>query len=444
MVSGGMARTTEVTGGIRGMFARFVHSAVSSSLVLLACTLLALAWANSPWADAYFGLARTKIGLSWGEAKLVLSLQEWVNDLLMAVFFFVVGLEIKRELVVGQLSSVHQAVLPVAAAVGGMAAPAAFYLFFNAGGPGRHGWGVPMATDIAFALGVLSLFGRRVPVGLKVLLTALAIADDLGAVLVIALFYTGGIRPGALLLAAGLLSLIALASRLGVRQPGVYIALALGVWAAVLSSGVHATVAGILVSALVPVRPPRHPAEALAAVEEHFAALKARPLTPESMIGDRSQLDHVVDLHEAAGDLRPPGLTLEQELHPIVAFLVLPVFALFNAGVAIEGGLTTTLGRPVALGILGGLVLGKQIGVVLFAWLAVKTGRASMPEGVTWGHLYGAGCLAGIGFTMSLFVADLGFPDEGLVAQAKVAILAASLLAAAWGGLWLHVRLPRA
>jgi NhaA family Na+:H+ antiporter len=426
------------------MFARFVHSEVSSSVVLLACTAAALAWANSPWSETYSTVARTRIGVSCAGATFALSVQHWVNDLLMAVFFFVVGLEIKREMVVGQLSSVRRAVLPVAAAVGGMAVPAALYAAFNAGGSAGRGWAVPMATDIAFALGVLSLFGRRVPIGLKVFLAALAIADDLGAVLVIALFYTGGIRPGALLLAVLLLAALGLASRLGVRHPGVYLLLAGGVWAAVLSSGVHATVAGILVALLVPVRARREPAEALAVVDERFAALKARPLTPESVIDDRSQLDDIVDLHEAAGDLRPPGLTLEQELHPIVAFLVLPLFALFNAGVTIEGSVARTLSGPIGLGIVAGLVLGKQMGICLFAWLAVKSGRASLPGGVTWAQIYGGACLAGIGFTMSLFVAELAFPDEALVAQAKLGILAASLLAAVWGWLWLNARLPRA
>jgi len=434
---------TDPPSGLRGMFARFVHSEVSSSVVLLACTVAALAWATSPWSETYFALARTKIALAGGDASLALSLRHWVNDLLMALFFFVVGLEIKRELVVGQLSSARQAALPVTAAVGGMVVPAAIYAVVNAGGPGGYGWGVPMATDIAFALGVLSLFGERVPVGLKVFLTALAIADDLGAVMVIALFYSGGIRGGALLVAGLFLALLGLASRLGVRHAGVYVLLALGVWASVLASGVHATVAGILVAMLVPVRARRAPAEALAVVEERYAALKARPLTRESMVGDRSQLDDIVDLHLAAGDMRPAGLTLEQALHPTVAFLVLPLFAFFNAGVRIDGSVTGTVRTPVGLGIVAGLVLGKQVGIMLFSWLAVRSGRASLPEGVGWGQIYGGACLAGIGFTMSLFVAELAFSDEVLVAQAKVGILAASLLAAVWGWLWLNARLPK-
>jgi NhaA family Na+:H+ antiporter len=429
--------------GLRGMFERFVHAEAAGGVVLVVVTVLALAWANSPWAAAYFALARTKIGMSWGEASFALSLQHWINDLLMAVFFFVVGLEIKRELIVGQLSSLRRAILPASAAIGGMVVPAAIYAALNAGGAGRAGWGVPMATDIAFALGVLSLFGRRVPVGLKVFLTALAIADDLGAVLVIALFYSAGLRLPALAAAALLLGVLALASRLGLRKAWIYVVPALGVWACVLASGVHATVAGILVALLVPVRARRSPAEALAVVEDRTAALRARPPTAESLAGDRTPFDHVVDLRQAAGDLCPPGLALEQALHGFVAFVVLPLFAFWNAGVAIEGGLGSTVGSAVGVGIVAGLVLGKQAGVFLFAWIAVRSGRAALPEGVSWPQLYAVACLAGIGLTMSLFVAELAFPEGQLLTAAKVGVLASSVVSAAWGALWLNARLPR-
>ena len=273
------------------MFERFVHWEAAGGIVLIASTATALALANSPWSGLYFDAARTKIGLSWGDASFQLSLQHWINDLLMAVFFFVVGLEIKRELVIGQLSTLRQAVLPVSAAAGGMIVPAGIYALLNAGGPGAAGWGVPMATDIAFALGILSLFGRRVPTGLKVFLTALAIADDLGAVLVIALFYSSGLRPSALLAAAAVLALIALAPRLGLRSPSVYVVLALVVWACVLVSGIHATVAGILVALLVPVRARRATEDALAVVEDRAAALRANPHTDESLADDRTALD---------------------------------------------------------------------------------------------------------------------------------------------------------
>jgi NhaA family Na+:H+ antiporter len=426
-----------------GVFARFVHSQVTGSVLLLASTVAALAFANSRWAAIYVGLLYMKAGVTWGAASFALSAQLWINDLLMVAFFFVVGLEIKRELVVGQLSSAKRAILPVMAALGGMVVPALLYREFNAGGPGAPGWGIPMATDIAFALGVLSLFGNRVPVGLKVFLTALAIVDDLGAVLVIAVFYTASINLVALGGAALGLALIALASRAGLRHPLVYVVLALGVWAGVLASGVHATVAGVLVALLVPVRGGRDPEAFFDVVQARLAELKASRLTPESMIEDRTQLDAISNLREAAGEMRPVGLVLEEVFHPFVVFAILPLFAFFNAGVAFDGSFVDGLQHPVSLGIVVGLVLGKQIGITLFSWLAVRSGRADLPEGVTWSQIYGGACLAGIGFTMSLFVTELAFDDPVILARAKVGILAASLVAALWGAAVLQWRLPR-
>jgi len=439
-----MATPEKETSTVSRVFERFVHSEASGSVVLLLCTVAALAWANSSAAPAYEALLHTKIGVSWGEAKFAMSLQHWVNDALMAVFFFVVGLEIKRELVVGHLSSLQRAILPGMAAVGGMVVPAALYAWLNAGGEGAAGWGVPMATDIAFALGVLALFGSRVPVGLKVFLTALAIADDLGAVLVIALFYTAQIRWSALALAAVFLALLFLANVARIRRPEPYVLLAIGVWVGVLLSGVHATVAGILVAMLVPVRARRDPGEFLATAQERVAALRDAGLTRDSMLARRSQLDAIIDLHEAAGDMRPAGLTLEESLHPIVAFLILPLFALWNAGVALGGGFADIADSRISLGILVGLVVGKQLGITLFAWIAVRAGWAALPAEVTWAQIYGGACLAGIGFTMSLFVSELAFGYDGLLGEAKLGVLLASLIAATWGFLVLQVRLPRA
>jgi len=428
-----------------GMFQRFVHSGTAGSIVLLASTLVALALANSPWADAYFRISHTKISIAWGDAKFSLSAQHFVNDFLMAIFFFVVGLEIKRELVVGQLSSRPKAALPVMAALGGMVVPALIYAIVNAGGSGFHGWGIPMATDIAFALGVLALFGDRVPLGLKVFLTALAIVDDLGAVLVIAIFYTAQIRWAGLIAAGVCLGAIALAGRARIRAVAFYVALALGVWAAVFASGVHSTVAGVLVALLVPVRARRVPADLLDVAQTRLAELRTSSLTRESMVGDRTQLDAITDLHRAAGDMRPPGLALESQLHPTVSFLILPLFALFNAGIRVDvDNLGRGLAHPVGLGVLLGLVLGKPIGIALFSWAAVRTGRVSLPDGVGWGAIYGAACLGGIGFTMSLFISELAFDDEALVIPAKVGILGASLVAAAWGAAVLARRLPHA
>jgi NhaA family Na+:H+ antiporter len=438
-----MSIQTPKPNGVPGAFLRFVHSEVTGSLFLLACTIIALIWANSPWADTYFDLVHTKISISWGGSALALSLQHWINDGLMALFFLVVGLEIKREVVVGQLSSLRRAILPVAAAMGGMIVPALFYFLLNAGGEGAPGWGIPMATDIAFALGVLALFGTRAPVGLKIFLTALAIADDLGAVLVIALFYTETIRWGALLLAGVLLLLLFTASRLRVRRTGIYITLGLGIWGAVFASGVHATVAGILVALLLPMRAAIDPRRFLETAGERLKTLAGMPLSRESMITDREQLEQISEIHLAASDMRPPGLTLEHHCHPTLVFVILPLFALFNAGITFDGGALGTLARPVSLGIILGLVLGKPLGIVLFSWLAVLSGRAGLPEGVTWGQIAGAGCLAGIGFTMSLFISDLAFPGDRLVDEAKMGILAASLVAGAAGYIVLRFSLRR-
>jgi NhaA family Na+:H+ antiporter len=345
--------------------------------------------------------------------------------------------------VAGHLSTVRKASLPVAAAFGGMLVPALIYAWFNPSGDAAAGWGVPMATDIAFALGVLALFGARVPIGLKVFLTALAIADDLGAVLVIAIFYTRGIHWAGVLIAVAFLVAIALANRRGIRHPVVYVALALGVWAGVFTSGIHATVAGVLVAMLVPVRAKAEPDEFLQTTEDRLAQLRGAPLTSDSMIEARWQLDVISDLRRAASEMRPPGLALEETFHGFVAYVVLPLFAFFNAGVAINGGFLSGLGEPVALGVVLGLVIGKQVGVFGFSWLAVRLGWAEQPEGVCWPHIYGGAAVAGIGFTMSLFVTELAFREHANLAAAKMGVLSASLIAALVGALVLHVVLPR-
>lgn len=431
-------------GGHRSAFQRFIHWEVAGSIVLLAATLLALAWANSPWYASYFKLVHQYVGVSWGDAVFKLSLQHWVNDLLMVVFFFVVGLEIKREMVLGQLSSVKKAVLPVMAAIGGMIVPALAYVAFNSGGPGSHGWGVPMATDIAFALGVLAIFGSRVPLALKVLLTALAIADDLGAVLVIALFYTEKIHFGALIVAAVFLFLIAAANRAGFRRAGIYVWLVLGVWVAIFASGIHATVAGILVALLVPLRPRLEPGEFLDMLRDQLEELRQSGvrITSQSVVQDASHYEAIADLDVKTAALRPAGLTFEHYLHQPQAFIILPLFAFFNAGVRLGGDATEALMNPISIGIIFGLVIGKQIGVTGFSWLAIRLGWASLPEGVTWMQIWGLSCLAGIGFTMSLFVSELAFGDPELVGSAKIGILAASLIAGVWGALVLSRSLP--
>ena len=429
--------------GFRSRLEWFIHSEVTGSIALLTCTVLALAWANSPWADAYDHILHTPVGVSWGETSFRLSLHHWINDGLMAVFFFVVGLEIKREVVVGELSSFAKATLPVAGAAGGMILPALVYVAFNAGGAGARGWGIPMATDIAFALGVLAMFGRRVPVGLKVFLTALAIADDLGAVAVIAIFYTGKLDLPSMLLAGVLLLALFLAVRAGVRRRGILYLLILGVWLAVFASGVHSTIAGILLAMVIPVRPRVDPRRFVDETEERLGRLREMEISDRSVLGSREQLNALENIHAQASDALPPGLVLEHALHPVQTWLILPLFALANAGVAIGGDVTAVLSSPVALGIIAGLVVGKPAGILLASWLAVKSGRGALPEGVSWAQVAGAGCLAGIGFTMSLFVADLAFADELLTATAKVGILAASLASGLVGLVVLASSLPK-
>jgi NhaA family Na+:H+ antiporter len=348
------------------MFQEFFHSEVSGSIVLLVFAIAALIWSNSPWAATYFELEHTYIGVSWGDEVFKLSLGHWIGDGLMVLFFFVVGLEIKREIVVGNLSSMRQAILPVSAAVGGMLLPAGLYACFNLGGSGASGWGIPMATDITFALGVLALFGARAPIGLKVFLTALAIADDLGAVVVIAVFYTEQISWIALAVASGFLFSIFVIGRLGIRQMWIYLLLALGCWVAVLASGVHATVAGVLIAMLIPMRGKIDAAEFLATGKRRIAELEASGLTNYSMFDDHDQVEMLDDPYITVEDMRPPGLALEHLLHPIQAFLVLPLFALFKAGVPLTGDAVSDFPSSIRLGIIAGLVIGKPLGVTLF------------------------------------------------------------------------------
>ncbi len=429
-----------------GMFQRFFRSEVSGAIVLVVATVLALAWANSPWAASYFDLQHTSIGVSWGDATFQLSLQHWVSDGLMVLFFFVVGLEIKREILVGHISSLRLASVPVAAAVGGMLIPAAIYLAFNVGTEAARGWGVPMATDIAFALGILALLGSRVPTSLKVFLTAIAIADDIGAVFVIALFYTEKVNVVALGVAVVLFLLLVAANRAHLRVPLIYILLGLGVWVGVFASGVHATVAGILVAFAVPIRAriePREFFERMRRAGRDLEEVKEDGISRESMLLEPAQLEWLDDLQHTIGDMIPSGIALEHALHRVVSFIILPLFALFNAGIVLGQDRLALLVDPVTLGVILGLVLGKQIGVTLFTWLIVKSGRGSRPEGVTWPMIYGVSCVAGVGFTMSLFISELAFKGI-LVDEAKIGIIAGSLISGVWGYLVLRRAIARA
>ena len=419
-------------------FEQFTALEASGGILLLAAAALALVWANSPWSASYFALWQTEIRVGAAGFDLAKPLILWINDGLMAVFFFVVGLEIKRELLVGELASPGKAALPIAAAVGGMAVPAGIYALLNGlieGGEASAGWGIPMATDIAFVLGIVALLGSKVPPALKILLTALAIVDDLGAVLVIALFYTEKISWLALGLAAALLLVLAVANRLGVRSVLVYAIVGAAVWVAVLKSGVHATAAGVLLAMTIPVRT-RIPVEDFLARGRALLDRLEANVTGQPMVS-HDRLAAVIALEDACEKVESPLHRLEHALHGWVSYLVMPLFALANAGVVLGGGLSG-LSAPAGLGVLLGLVVGKQVGVAGFSWLAVRSGLASLPGGVTWRHVYGGAWLAGIGFTMSLFIANLAFGSGALLDGSKLAILSASVIAALGG--WLVLR----
>ena len=410
-----------------------IRTESASGVLLIAAALLAFAWANSPWAGSYFALLEVKLGIGLGGLGLEKSIEFWVNDLLMAFFFFLVGLEIKREILVGELADWRRAALPIAGAVGGMILPALIYVAFNLGQPGIRGWGVPMATDIAFALGVLALLGERVSLALKVFLLALAIVDDLGAVLVIALFYTEQLNLGALLLAFVVFGAALAYGRFGAARPLGFVVLGAVLWACMLASGVHPTVAGVLLALAVPLRHRLTPEQ---------LQQELRPLMGQG--GAFERVEVVIEhLESVLARAHSPLHSMEHALVPYVAFVVMPVFAFANAGVALGGGASGALTSMVALGAGFGLLLGKPIGVAGGAWLAVRTGLARLPAGASWPGVIGVGLLAGIGFTMALFVADLAFGKGALLDQAKIGVLTASVVAALLGLMFLSRALPR-
>jgi Na+:H+ antiporter, NhaA family len=414
----------------------------SRGAVLLAAAALAMIVANSALGPAYQGVLRTPIGVVIGSFARTASLHAWIDDALMAVFFFVIGLEIKREVLVGELSTARKAALPIIAAVGGMLAPALIYLALNAGGPGQHGWGVPVATDIAFALGVLALVRSRVPSGLKVFLLALAIADDIGAMLVIAVAYSSGLHL--VWLAAALIPLAALVAfnRTRVDTPWPYAIAGVAFWFCFLGSGLHATVAGVIVALTIP-------ATALLPTERFVAGARKRIdeiercHVPGAHVLDGGEGELKLLVGRAARHSLAPLQRMENALAPLVDFAVLPLFAFANAGVTIGGVGRGGLLAPVGLGVVLGLVVGKQIGVAAAAWLAVRLGVARLPEGVGWRHIYGAAWLAGIGFTMSMFIANLAFADPALADQARLGVMAASLIAGVGGWLYFALAIPR-
>jgi len=418
-------------------FREFSEQQAAGGLLLMAAAAVALVWANSPFADSYEALWETTISIGIGDIGLSKSLHHWINDGLMAIFFLLIGLEIKREVLVGELASPRRAILPIGAALGGALLPPIIFLLFAGGDPeASRGWAVPMATDIAFALGVLAILGSRVPIELKIILTALAIVDDLLAVLVIAVFYSSDLSVPAIAAGGGTLALLIAANRLGIRRPLVYAVLGFVLWVAVLQSGLHATIAGILLAVTVPARTRIDPTDFLTRARATLDDFAGRGHE------DPDEAHHAAlwELEDLTEHAQAPMLRMEHALHPWVAFLIVPLFALANAGVAIGGDIGALLSEDVVLGVLVGLVLGKQIGVTLGAWVVVRLGLASLPEGVGWGHIYGIAWLAGIGFTMSLFIADLAFGESALLPMAKVGILAASVIAGTVGYLIIRSR----
>lgn len=407
----------------------FVNNSTASGMVLFASAITALIISNSPWADAFHHLWETHFSISIGSFAIDKSLHHWINDGLMSMFFFVVGLELKREIMAGELRNPRNAMLPIFGAIGGMVFPALIFVAFNAGEPSLHGWGIPMATDIAFALGVVYLLGDKVPVSLKVFLTALAIIDDLGAVLVIAFFYTSDFSALSLFTGIGFMFLLLLANRMGVRSALFYGIVGIcGMWTAFLMSGIHATIAAVLAAFTIPADVRISEIEYIKKMEKILD--KFRKATPNDVtLVTPEQLHIVEDAVKASNDALTPLQRLEHAMHPVVAFVVMPVFALANAGVAFNSELLGNLGSPLALGVLLGLLIGKSFGIFGFSWLAVKTGLASKPHGTNWNQFIGISFLGGIGFTMSLFITTLAFDDPGFTELAKMSILIGSMAA---------------
>jgi Na+:H+ antiporter, NhaA family len=399
-------------------FVRFLHIEASGGILLVAATIVALVWANSAWSASYHSLWATNVRFEVGPYEFDQDLAHVVNDLLMALFFFVVGMEIKRELVVGELRDRRLVALPVMAALGGMVVPAVIYNAFNAGGDGAAGFGIPMATDIAFALGIVALLGSRVPVSVRVLLLSLAIIDDIGAIIVIAVFYTDDLDLGFLIGGVGVAALVAIVHRADVVYTPLLVALALGLWLTVYESGVHATIAGVVMGLLTPARPLQtglEAAQVVDALENTDVDANDVRATATLIKGSVSACDRLIDT-----------------FHPWTSYVIVPVFALANAGIVLS---TDSITNPSAVltGVAVALVVGKLVGVISFSWLAVRLGLGRLPNDARWGHIVGVGAIAGIGFTVSLFITGLAFDAENLQDEAKLGILAASLIAAISG-----------
>lgn len=419
----------------------FFSSQWAGGVVLVVFAIVAMVLANTEATKhIYHHILTTDIGFEFGSWNFTMNIEQWINDALMVVFFFVVGLEIKREIIAGQLSNIKQAALPIAAAIGGMILPAAIYFALNAGTEYESGWGIPMATDIAFAIGILSLLGKKVPLSLKIFLTALAIVDDLGAILVIAIFYTSQIDITLLLIGAVILAMLCLFNKWGVKTVAMYIIPGIALWFLFLNSGVHATIAGVLLAMTIPAKPRFSKKYFTYKVRYFLEDFKFHDKAKQEVISNESQHHDLCRVKLIANAAISPTQRMEHALNPFVTFLIMPVFALANAGVEIVSiADLQVLENTQGLGIFLGLVVGKPLGIFMFCLLAVKLGWAVMPEGSTWKTLFAVGCLGGIGFTMSIFIDTLAFAGTRYVDTGKIAILIASFAAAIVGALVINI-----
>ena len=419
-------------------FEHFLHAQTTTGLVLMAMSIIALVLANSPLADSYLHFFHTNIDFNVGEWKLSHSIHHWINHGLMAIFFFMVGLEIKREILVGELSNPKAAILPIVAAIGGMVLPALIYLGFNYNSAGENGWGIPMATDIAFAISALVLLGRRVPTSLVTFLVALAIVDDLGAVVVIAIFYTDTINFVPLLLAGVSFLMMVSFNRFGIHTVFPYFLGGLIMWFFMLESGVHATIAGVIAAMTIPSRPKRAPVGFTARTKNLLYEFDNYPVATDHTMHE-NQKAILLNIKDRIDSVGSPSAKLEHDLHLPVALGVIPLFALANAGIPIDfSSIGSTILEPISLGIIFGLLVGKVLGIAGFSYIAIKLNIAKLPEKSTIQQVFGVAFLGGIGFTMSIFVADLAFiGNEAFIFQAKTGILTASLIAGITGYIWL-------
>ena len=426
-----------------GMILRFTKKATFPGILLVVVAIAAMIWANSPASAIYFELWQKEITVGFGNAILAKPLLLWINDGLMAMFFFAIGLEIKREVMAGELSTWKKAAMPVYAAIGGMILPSLIFVLFNHERPFLNGWGIPMATDIAFSLGILALLGKKVPVSLKIFLTAFAIVDDLGAVLVIAFFYSSKIIFANVALGGTFLGIMLLMNWAGVRKniayaiPGI-----LGIWLAFLLSGVHATIAGVLAAFAIPASTKINITGFKQTVMDLANGIRVFKKKGTPFLS-REEQKVVTAIRQTCEYYEPPLQSLEHDLHPWVIFLILPVFALSNTGVLLSDSMVNAVTNSLGMGIVLGLVLGKPLGILLFSWVAYKLGMASLPENVTWKHILGVGLLGGIGFTMALFIAGLAFRQTDLIENAKISILVASVIAGVAGYFVLKKSLPK-